>query len=520
MLLVHCCNQQFIIQADFLASSSREDILSDLRWNTTLRDAISVTFIAAVEKFKMQPTLQFIWFRFLPCKIDDPFFSVVEKEIISKLSQLAILRSADGCYHLPSKFVIASQAFCDNLGNHLIPEIYLPGRVHYLTSPYNVDADHAHFTRLGVLDMSNTQFLQGLSKMSSQMDRQPPAWHEAVCRILHGICYGYMYSEIRGLCILPLGDGSWISANSSSDIYFDSKLAGVPQDLGLRILKADIPWQSWRYLLFEKCGIREADSRRVAFKILELHRGRFPPTSLQSLISHALFMFAHRHSKDFPSAKELRVMDEQGLIAKGQEVYADIQNHRQSIKMSNILPSPARFLHLEYLRQDSGGKREDWESWLFNNLGVNSVPRLIEGQLSPEFEALIEIIDTRQLLVVLKESWPHWSRNLSAIAKSKLSEIAVDCEDGTRHSLKATYLKTEQLTEFSDLPFLPVEEPASSDWDFVRELKVTLRVDGTFYLGRLIAFKDAQIQDEGTVTGIYKQLEARFSDNRQGILYV
>src|ERR1700722_14940548 len=80
--------KQFIIQADFLTSSSREDILSDLRWNTVLRDEISATFIIAAERFKMRPALQFNWFRFIPCNIRDPFFSSVEKTIGDKMWKL------------------------------------------------------------------------------------------------------------------------------------------------------------------------------------------------------------------------------------------------------------------------------------------------------------------------------------------------------------------------------------------------------------------------------------------------
>lgn len=490
--------------------------MTDLKWNIVLRDAISATFLETVEKFKMWPTLQFNWFRFLPLKIDDPFFWSVESTIISELSQCPILRSTDGQYHLASNFIIASKEFCDADCKPLIPEKYLPDRLHYLTLPYDVHTDHTHFKRLGVLDMSDKHFIQGVSKMRSQMSVQPTSWHETVCSKLYQ-CWNSHNYMIRQLHILPLGDGSWVSGSSTSDIFFNSELAVIPQDLGLRILQADIPQSSGRQSLFQCLGVRKAIPQHVAQKILKLHRSHNPPKSLQSLISHAIFMFNHRRSTGNLSAIRLRVMDEEGLVAESQEVYADIRSERQTIRMCGTLRPPARFLHREYLCQDGGESKAGWESWLLDDLGVNLFPRLIEGQLSPEFEALVETIETRQLLTILKETWPHWSICISEAAKLQLSEFVVDCEDGSKRSLKNAYLKRGPLAKYPDLPFLPIDEPISPDWDFLRLLKVTLQMDGTFFLGRLIDLKDVQSEDGEAIYEIYLQLQARFDDDAQVI---
>jgi len=492
--------------------------MTDLEWNIALRDAIPATFLVAVEKFKTWPALQFNWFQFLPFKIDDPFFKSVKNTIISELSNRPILRSDDGQYDLASKFIIASHEFCDADGIPLVPEKHLPGGLHYLTLPYNIPRDRTRFECLGVLAMSNENFIRGLSNMHSQMPVRPTAWHEAVCRKLCQ-CWYYHSNMIRNLHILPLGDSdrSWVSGGSTSDICFNSDLAVIPQDLNLRVLRADIPESSSRYELFVRLGVRKANPQHVAQKILQLHRSYNPPKSLQSLVSHAIFMFNHRHSINFSSAIGLRVMDEEGLVAESQEVYADIQSERQTIRMCGILRPPARFLHREYLLQVCVESKAEWESWLLDKLGVNLFPRLINGQLSPEFEALVETIETHQLLTILKETWPHWSTCISEAAKLQLSEIVVDCEDGSRRSLKTAYLKRGRLAEYTDLPFLLIDEPNSPDWDFLRSLKVTLQMDGTFFLGRLIDLQDVQSEDEEAICEIYSELQARFKDDAQGI---
>jgi len=272
----------FVIQADFLTSSSREDILSDLKWNITLRDAISTTFILAAENFKTRPAVQFNWFRFIPHHIGDTFFESVENTIHSELSRLPILRSVDGQHRSPSCFIIA-KTFCDNEAKPLIPEDYLPGGLHYLTDPYDVDTDRTHFMRLGVRDMTESHFVQGLSNMGVWLHMQPIAWHEDVCCTLsHIFSNSRLIFDIRQLLIIPLSDGSWVPGSSAANIFFDSELTGVPQDIGLCILKKDIPqsYKSARYLLFRKFGVGHANAKRLADKILELHQSHWPPVSL------------------------------------------------------------------------------------------------------------------------------------------------------------------------------------------------------------------------------------------------
>jgi hypothetical protein len=507
---------QFVIQADFLTSTSREDILSDLKWNITLRDAISDTFLSAVAKFRLRPSLQFIWFRFLPKHITSPFFSPVESAIISELSKRPIFRSAGQQYHKPSKFIIATTPYCAADGTPLIPEAHLPGELCYLSLPYDVNMDGHHFRRLGVKDMSDEHFLGGLKSMGSRIQRESTAWHEAVCRRLYEIDK----PEILQLPILPLSDGSWVAGKLSSNIFFDSKLAGIPQDLGLRFLKPDIPLLSWRHILFEKFGVREANSQHVGHKILELHRGQLQLTSIESLITHASFMFVH-HSPGFPSATGLRVVDEYGSMADGEELYADIQDKRQSIRMRGILPPPARFLHPDYLRVHSGERMEEWQTWLRDSLGVNVFPRLIRGELSPEFEALARAvsstIDTCQFLTILKETWSHWSARLYTTAISRLSKMDVICENGSKENLTGTYLKRRPLTNYSGLPFLPVDNPEHRDWDFLSELGVTHKVDGVFFIKNLVRLKEENSNDESIIQETYEQIQARFDDDAEGI---
>src|SRR6202040_1978019 len=154
----------------------------------------------------------------------------------------------------------------------------------------------AHFERLGVKPMLHEHFVGGLTKMHSQMPLQSSIWHEEVCQKLYEIPNTRkgrrdLNREIHRLPIIPLSDGSWASGDSNSVIFFDTELAGIPQDLGIQFLEADISPASWRHKLFKRLGVREADCQFVANKILTHHRNNWLPDSVHSMLSHAVFMF-------------------------------------------------------------------------------------------------------------------------------------------------------------------------------------------------------------------------------------
>jgi hypothetical protein len=105
-----------------------------------LHDPISTAFLDAINEFSMRPNFKFTWFRYLPRNIHDSFLEPVENAIISKLSSLPILCSANGTYRAPHKFIIPA-LFSDADGEPLIPEAYVPGKLYYLSHLYNLDTD-------------------------------------------------------------------------------------------------------------------------------------------------------------------------------------------------------------------------------------------------------------------------------------------------------------------------------------------------------------------------------------------
>jgi hypothetical protein len=361
--------------------------------------------------------------------------------------------------------------------------------------------------------MSDIQFIRGLQNMGREIRKQPLPWQEAVCRTLTEILerpqsWNSIF-EMKQICIIPLSDGSWVSAESVEDVFFASNVEDIPSDLGLQLVENSIKRTSPRYRLFKKLGVMKVDGETVVKRILDKHRydDDSIPWDLDLLICHARFLYSHKDLIEwFDSPLGLLVMTDEEELCDARDTYYDFPDLSHQISMSDVLPSPAKFLNPQYL------ENEDWSEWLRNVVGINTSPRLINDQLSPEFETLSRTVDTGILLTVLKEAWPKWQQTISSAAVSWLKNIEDSCEDGSRRALKMYYLKRLPLRNFSDLPFLLVKNPDSKSWNFLRELDVIDQVDGDFYLRRLMSLRDTSVEDTEQIVRIYKQLEVRFDE--------
>jgi hypothetical protein len=497
--------------------------LADLPWNASLREGLLDAFLKAVEEFKQRASLEYTWIQFVPDRVDDSFFSPLESLIKQKLRTSPIFRSTDNIYRLPTEVFTLPSKFRDTEDNPLIPERYLPAGMYYLSHMYGAHLRHNNiFAELGVQELSSEVFVQSLQRMESEFHLQSYGWHEAVCScLLPHMSPGPRRSSkpaIQRLRILPLSNGSFVSSREAQDIFFDLRVAEIPDDLGLVALVAGLTPSTARYRLFQELGVKPADAEVIAGRILMMHgSGGYKGRNVTAFIAHAKFMFAHRMYPDFPLPTNLLVMDEQGVASKGSELYMDLPG--QKIRMRDILPHPARFLHPEYLleyQEESRREYFQWPIWLQNNLYVNICPRLIGGSLSPEFEAMVQQIGTRELLVVLQTHWPRIQANISSKGIDQLSRTIVTCENGTSHSLNATYIKSKSLIR-SDLPFLPIGDPDDPKWDFLRSFGVSTEVNGSFFLKRLVQLQREGCSDEALIKDTYVQIQTRFGDDPEGI---
>ncbi|KAJ7188854.1 hypothetical protein C8R46DRAFT_1055959 [Mycena filopes] len=498
----------FLIQGDFLALANREDVLADSYWNIAIRNELVPLFIDAIAEFQRRPGLELLWYRYIPIHTAESFFSPFAHTLLAKLKTMNVLRGADGRLHQPSTLRVAN--YVNDNGRPLIEERYIPH--YYLSLDYDVTDWYFPILReLGVQTLSADEFINGLSRMSGDLPYQSTSWHEAVCAHLNTLRWNSR-NAIIALPIVPLQDGSWVSLQSG-DLFFSSDAIDIPRDLGLRLL-AKLDPRSSRYSLFREMGVQVADFNVVSQKIVDLHRRSFPSKS--AVLSHAQFLFAHRDNQGHLDLRQLYVLNRHRNLDRASNLYMDDDADDRTMPLSQIMSSPSHFLHSDYLRPPAHSSGHYWRAWLTGTLGVNLSPRVIAGHVSPEFHQFLTNPNSgsERILRALRDYWPKLQPpSLSTLGVKTLGEnISAACEDGTSYPLSATALRRKALEPFSHLHFLLLDNPEDKAWNFLEELGVTTRPDGSLYLKWLRGLSLANSSDAQTITEIYTQLGARSNE--------
>lgn len=525
------CYEKFIIQADFITSASREDVLADSPWNEALRGSIVDAFLLAIDRFDDDPVIRNVWFRYLPESISDSFFCYVEHKLLEELRRKQILRSVDGTYHCASHLFFLPLTFHDDLGAPLIPEAYLPREHRYLSPDYDIhpDGQDRHvLRRLGVREMTSDDFFACLAMMdrANMFGAQSNAWHDAVANCLLHLprpSHGTIRPEVLPLRILPLYNGSWVPAALASTIAFPPGV-NIPGDLGLQSIAPGISPSSSRYQLFIRLGVMPPNPVSIARRILTVSG----PRSVAARVSHARFFFDNRREFGMPPAMRLGLVDERGEAAQSDELYLDLPEADGVLSLRAALLPAARFLHPEYLSaypestetdDDEGNGVDDmfedtrsgWLDWLRDHVGLNVVPRVIDGLITPEFLDRTPALEGRELLVSLRAWWPRLRPQLTDVGIRALGTISIA---GRR--LDTLYLRRGALARVGvalELPSIPVDDPENRAWDFLEQLGVATRMNASFFVNKLVHMQARGEKDYKTAEEIYKQLDARFDED-------
>ncbi|KAI9442850.1 hypothetical protein BJY52DRAFT_1317510 [Lactarius psammicola] len=513
-LPLRCYGFNFIVQADFITSASREDVLAHKEWNRALLRSIIDAFLLAVDRFADHRTLRNVWFRYLPESISDSFFCYVEHKLMTELQHRPILRSSDGTQVRASQLLILPVSFRDDSNAPLIPEAHLPRGLCYLSSDYDAHGrDEFILRRLGVREMTDDDFLAGLSKMDGVdlFGAQSAEWHDSVAACLLRLPrtpFGRgVRPEVSLLRILPLRNGSWTTASLASRFMFPPAGVNIPDDLDLQSIAPGIPVFSPRYQLFLRLGVTLPNPATIANKIL-LAGG---PRSVVNRVAHARFFFEHRAASNMPPAARLRLVNERGEGAQGDEMYLDLPGEDGALALRDCSFAAAdNETHEDEARADT---RSEWVAWLRDSVGVNVVPRVVNGRLTPDFLNRAPELAGRELLASLRAWWPRLSTRLTEAGARALGEVPI----GGRR-LDRLYLRRGALARADQalkLPFVPVDDPEDRGWDFLELLGVAMRLNAQFFLNKLIHMQGRGEKDSEAVAEVYKQLDARFDEDEE-----
>ncbi|KAF7794181.1 hypothetical protein EIP86_005312 [Pleurotus ostreatoroseus] len=456
----------------------------------------------------------FDWFQFLPRSSSDSFFGGLRQCIIQALTGEPVMLCTEGVYRLPSKLIVLTKVFLDEAGKPLIPTKYLSDKF-YLHTGYHACRDAAVFNALGINDLSGALFLTTLEKMHKEgaLSIQDNSWLERVSKAILHLFPRPEARDLKRLQELPLvrlADGGICTARRK--LYFDAQLTDIPKDLDLQlVVSCGADLQSYRGLL-SILGVESADVHQIVELISERHQntyGSLTKAQLVALPSHARFLF-HHAQWHLPKKYSFYVRTSDGHFQTSTSVYVDPARDAAHSGLADfILSAGASVLHADYFVQVSD--METWMGWLHSHVGICLVPRIENGGLSSEFSRFAQTAHTKTFLNTLRRYWTHLASALWENGRRELKEVIVTCEDGSKRKLESTFVKRTELEKVTGLPFLPLSDPESTSWDFLRNFDVSLSLNSLGYLELLkqLSQKGA-LQAKEDVETLYYHLAALF----------
>lgn len=474
------------------------------RRNQGLINAIADAFIAGVLQLSQHQTLQYQWMRYLP--LEDTFpWDGLWKELVSsiksKLETLAVLRSLERNSRRTIKDLFYRRpVYNDRHGAPLFAD--LRSEV-YLSDSYT-SSDIEILKSFGLEGLTFGKIIE-LVKRDLQMDgghsrirrlNADDDWQTRAYKALNTAWSNRSSSSIRSLKqlnIIPLQDGSWVSADSGALFFPKYGDITVPKGLGLRLLDPMATLNESRCAFFDNLGVHRVHDS-VASKIREiiLRKPTGPPmiVNLESSIERMIFLFLTQHL----CPEELNLSDKFMVYN-----HIDIAMYPNTADMyiSNDDPYGAELFlrqrgrqvncvnarYFEVIPSSAPGSNRALHQWMHQHLGIRQHLRLV----SPDRASLsAECLDTAitrptEFLGFLGHLWPFEGVDVLTTPPllTALRAIKVLCMNGKKEKLSKTYLPLQPLIEVyrcflgdEYFPFIQSSELSGQDeapdlWSFL-----------------------------------------------------
>ncbi len=474
------------------------------------------------------------------------FFAGFEEATISLFSESPILRSYADTWALPKTLRYVPSEFLDNTGRPLLADTSLSQK--YLSTKYNLVDNWPLLSRLGVRELSTSEFLTDLETFLDQswddFRRRRDEWHASLCSALTHIIgrksfrpdwrAAAPFERIARMRLIPLRNDEWVAYGTETRrICFAAGIEGeteIPRGIELVEVDPSIRKDGERGVLFIQLGVQEFSLEAACEAIVRAHRNpSFNETGLSpaDLASHALFLYRSRHYDRRES--RLWFVAQDGTRGRGHEFYAWSTRRFAASSWPREFQHSVRFLHEEYLSsflEDPAGA-EAWVDWLASSHGVRIFPALvsqssIEGpSLSEDFLSLLRCSESGKVLELLKHQWHYYAGQLNCPSRgrgertqpdtrviSELGSIQVSCQGGKVVPLDQTIIPSRNipLALSSELNILDIPDPDDPQWWFLRILGVSSKLDAPSLIRQIRVLRDSG-QIMGYVENIYRELQ-------------
>ena len=465
----------FVVHADFVLNTSREDVIWTRPWNTRLRDELGAALAHSVLEMQTHDSLRNSALRVLsnPRLIVDPFLRPIMKRAIDLLRSLPCIPAE------PDGWCSPSEAFRhDKQGlSALIPPSELKAQqgrqfVSRIATDINDALDLLEIKPFGLSE------LLAICKSAPWMLAQDTKWLVALYSALEPVC-GVVASlaAVKKCPILLVSSGEFVSV--SDDVVYRSldKTSEYGFESELRVLAAKVLRAAKSLKATEAVdrflrliGVHDAGVVAVVDgHIIPRHQSK--PLSCELLVAHAKYLRDH-----FESYKQAHIADEGKFVALGRSIhliseptsaseerkrfpanslyvgkaYGD-PNHMESLLGASI---DGRLIGVDYLRADPLPKPAAWRD-LFKALGAWEMPRVeisdFDCEPSEEFSLLLAADDPKTnglLLQLLDRQWSFWSARVPEFSSKtlcdRLAQLRVATDAGAEVAVSRQFQPTDE----------------------------------------------------------------------------
>ncbi|KAH0289799.1 hypothetical protein M436DRAFT_84811 [Aureobasidium namibiae CBS 147.97] len=328
----------FLIQADFLLVASRQGIDESQPWNRRLQDHMVHALIQAFERLN-KTRLKYTWPAYLPEKqVALRFFDKLKDKFLDRVKNTKIMESRSGELAKPKVMMLVPEQYKDEDGTPLLT----PVNDRYLSTKY----DTSHVAALVTQALDDKKFFEMLktfvSKQAEEFRKKSDTWHGKVSTVLMIGQKHINLNELLIMPIVPLDDGSWISAMSRHkpsypkvanrslppvSFYLPRSDANIviPKGVSLSIVEHQASRNEERRNFFRRIGAQDLDYEDVLRGIIKQHKDSIAHADVDMLLSHAQYVFSmpsvSRMAQNLSTI--LWLADSRGEHSRGIELHMD-----------------------------------------------------------------------------------------------------------------------------------------------------------------------------------------------------
>ena len=434
---------RFSLHADFILSSSREDILTDRGWNKALRDGIAVAFKAAVATFRASDALAFSYLKYLPGEgeISDPFFRPLTNSIVAQLAKTECLPSEGGAWKFPSDLRIAEKRFRD-----LFPPVVAMQLFGFDYVDHRVQGGNDLLRRLGVKTITFDDVFNVFKLHADWLKTQDIEWKARFYAWLADLDAKVLVPGLISLPCVPTNTGELaVPSHSQSQVFYPlsrRKKFGFEQELVIidsELLDRAREHSEKVQALFAALRVKSDDPYDlVTSHILPRHQGeKWKTSDNRAVLGHLRYVkdklegylegAASAGKTEAEAIQSLRdgiwvgtkQNDETWIFSRLQQLYLS-KEYGPPFCIETLLGEAipqSLLVSAEYLApkpKDRDAEAESWRTFLVR-LGVCVAPRLEavpngDSKCSAELQLLLQSPQSAVRRATLECMDRHWSR--------------------------------------------------------------------------------------------------------------